>query len=61
MTIFKDRTFTWYQTGALKISVLAFGLAIGAYWPDVFEPYATILLLIGIVFAIYVVIVSLKQ
>jgi len=61
MNIFSNRTFTWWQIGLFKLSVLTFGIAIGAYWKDVFLPYFTALLVIAVVSGLYVAYVFVKQ
>lgn len=53
MNIFKSTKFTWWQLGILKWTTLFFGLAIGSLWPTIFAPYATILLGVAIIAAIY--------
>lgn len=60
MNIFKSTKFTWWQLGVLKWATLFFGLAIGALWPEIFAPYAKILLGIGIVAGIYLAFVWCK-
>lgn len=53
MNIFKSTKFTWWQLGILKWATLFFGLAIGAMWPEIFAPYAKMLLVIGVIAGIY--------
>ena len=61
MHIFSNSTFTWRQIGLFKLSVLTFGIAIGAYWQDVFLPYFTSLLAVAAVSGLYVAYVYFKQ
>ena len=61
MNIFSNSTFTWWQIGLFKLSVLTFGIAIGAYWQDVFLPYFTTLLVVAVVSGLYVAYVYFKQ
>jgi len=61
MNIFSNSTFTWWQIGLFKLSVLTFGIAIGAYWQDVFLPYLTPLLVVAVVSGLYVAYVYFKQ
>jgi hypothetical protein len=61
MRFFKDYTFTWWQTGILKIAMVCIGIAIGANWPEVFTQYITILLVFGIALGIYVAAISFKK
>jgi len=61
MTIFSNSTFTWWQIGLFKLSVLTFGVAIGAYWQEVFLLYFTPLLVVAVVSGLYVAYVYFKQ
>ena len=61
MNIFKKYTYNWWQIGLLKLALFSFGIAIGAYWHEVFFQYITILVSIGVVLAVYIGFVSLKQ
>ena len=61
MNIFKSTKFTWWQLGILKWATLFFGIAIGSLWPEVFAPYATTLLIIGLVAGLYLATVWLKK
>jgi len=61
MDILRNSTFTWWQIGLFKLSVLTFGIAVGAYWQDVFSPYLTTLLVVAIVSGLYVGYVWFKQ
>lgn len=53
MDIFASRTLTWYEVGAIKLSVLLIGIAIGAYWPETFLPYLTLIVIVGIAAGLY--------
>jgi hypothetical protein len=59
--MFKIRTFKWWQIGLLKLALLAIGVAIGAYWPEVFSPYIIGLLVVGIALGIYLAFATSKQ
>ena len=61
MNIFSNSTFAWWQIGLFKLSVLTFGIAVGAYWADVFLPYFTPLLIVAAVSGLYVAYVYFKQ
>lgn len=54
MNIFGNKTVTWWQVGLLKLSVGAFGVAVGAYWSDIFLPYLTPIIVIAIVSGLYI-------
>jgi hypothetical protein len=63
MKIFKDYTFNWRQIGIFKISLISFGILIGAYWHDLFLN-GNVMAVLAIVFAVstaYTVYVSIKQ
>jgi len=59
--IFRDYTFTWWQAGILKVSVVCIGVAIGANWPEVFAKYTTLLIVIAVVLGIYLAVISFKK
>ena len=40
--MFRDYTMRWWQVSLLKVSLAAFGLAVGATWPGAFEPEAPV-------------------
>jgi len=61
MKIFKNYTYSWWQIGLLKLALLCFGVAIGAYWHEVFSGYITILIVAGIILGIYIGFISLKK
>lgn len=61
MNIFKKCTLEWWEVSLLKIAVLAIGLAVGATWPEVFEPYITFLVALGLVLGIYIGSIWLKR
>jgi hypothetical protein len=61
MNIFKKSTFTWWQIGLFKLSLLTLGIAIGAYWQETFLPYLTALLVVAIVSGLYIAAVYAKQ
>jgi hypothetical protein len=57
MNIFKSTTFTWWQLGMLKWTVLFIGLVIGALWPTYIIPFVPVLLVVAAVETIYLIIV----
>jgi len=61
MNIFGKGTFTWWQMGMFKFSVLALGIAIGAYWSDIFLSYLGALLALSILIGVYIGYLWLKQ
>lgn len=61
MNILKSFTLNWWQLGIFKITVLAFGIAIGTYWHEFFSAYLPILILIAVVCGLYIASVWWKQ
>ena len=61
MNLLKSFTLKWWQGSLLKISMLAAGIAIGAYWYNIFMPYLTWLIVIAVVLGAYVSYVWWKQ
>jgi hypothetical protein len=61
MNIFKTFTLKWWQTGLLKLGMLALGIAIGAYWHDVIGGYLLILIAVAAVSLAYVTYLWWKQ
>ena len=61
MNPFKSYTFTWWQIGVFKLALLAIGVAIGAYWHQLFEANLVALLVVAILASAYIAYVSLKQ
>lgn len=57
---FKSKVVSWKDVAVLKTSVLLVGVAIGAFFPEVFAPYAGILLALGIALGVYVAFVWLR-
>jgi hypothetical protein len=61
MTLFKSYTYRWWQIGLFKLALLAIGIAIGAYWQEIFLPYLAVVLAVGIVLGVYIALVSFRQ
>lgn len=61
MNIFGKGTFTWWQMGIFKIALLSLGVAVGAYWQEVFSQYLTALIVIAVVAGVYIAYVWFKQ
>jgi hypothetical protein len=61
MKFFKSFTFAWWQLSLLKLSMVAFGLAVGSTWPGVFAGWRDLLLILFVVTAFYLSYVWLKQ
>lgn len=39
--IFREYTMSWWQVSLLKVSMAAFGLALGATWPGAFQGWVS--------------------
>jgi len=61
MKIFKSYTLTWWQMGVFKLALLAIGVAIGAYWHELFAGALTALVVFAVVAGAYIAYVTLKQ
>ncbi len=61
MNIFKTGSYTWWQIGLLKLTLLAIGIAIGANWPEVFVEYTTALIVVAVVLAAYLIYAWFKE
>lgn len=53
MQIFKNVNFKWWQVSALKVSVLLFGIVIGAIWPEKFQAYLHQMFAASLILGIY--------
>jgi hypothetical protein len=61
LTVFKSCTFTWWQMGLLKLSLLSSGIFVGSIWPGVFVSWRGLLAVFFVVPAFYVNYVWLTQ
>jgi len=53
MKLFGTYKLEWWQIGLIKITLLLFGIAIGAYWYSVWMPYLMTLLVVAVILALY--------
>jgi hypothetical protein len=61
MKLFKNVLWQWWEIGLVKWSSALFGLAVGAYWPQVFGPYVLPILFVGITLGLVVLFYWLKK
>ncbi len=61
MRYFRDYTLHWWQIGILKLCLMAFGLAVGATWPEAFIGWVAVLWIVFVVTAIYMYYVAIRQ
>ena len=61
MKIFDSFSLTWWQLGLFKTGLVAFGIAIGAYWSKVFSGHLYLLISVAAVCLIYVAFLRVKQ
>ncbi len=59
--IFKDITLKWWQVGIFKITIIAFGIAVGAYWAEFFVGSLKILVAIFILGWLYLAFVWMRN
>jgi hypothetical protein len=53
MKLFGTYKLEWWHIGLIKITLLLFGIVIGAYWYIFWMPYVVTLLVIAIILALY--------
>jgi hypothetical protein len=61
MNLFKSGTLAWWQVGILKLSVACIAIAIGANWPQIFQPLTLWLVIVGVLLGLYLVSVWYKK
>jgi hypothetical protein len=52
MKLLRTKIWCWYDIGLLKWSAMLFGVALGAFFADLFRSYVWIILLAAVLFAI---------
>lgn len=61
MHLFKNFNLSWWQVGVFKLTILAFGVAIGAYWSGFFLPYLMPLIIVFLAGGVYLFFVWWKE
>jgi len=61
MTLFQSFTFTWWQVGLLKLSLLSLGMVIGSTWSEVFAGWRDVLGVLFVVPAVYLTYLAFRQ
>ena len=61
MNILKPITLLWWQVSIFKLSLISAGVYIGATWPELFEKWTTVILVIFIVTTLYLLPVWFKN
>jgi len=61
VNIFKSFNLKWWQASLFKISMVAFGVALGTTWPEVFARWIFFIWLVFLTTAIYVTYIWWRQ
>lgn len=61
MNPFHDYTFQWWEVSILKFALLLFGIAIGAYWSDIFTDWIVLIFILALILGIYSSYAAFKQ
>jgi uncharacterized membrane protein len=61
MNLFKSFALKWWQAGLFKLGLLALGIAIGAYWHNIFGGFLPLLLAIGALCLWYIAVIWWQQ
>jgi fatty acid desaturase len=61
MNPFRDYKFKWWEVGILKFALLLFGIAIGAYWSEVFTDWLVLIFVAAFALGIYSSYIAFKQ
>jgi hypothetical protein len=58
--LFGSYTYTWWQMGVFKLSLLAIGLLVGAYFASAVMSAFWVLLTIAVISSAYIIVISLR-
>ena len=61
MKLFHNYTFTWWQLGVFKLSLISLGIIIGSYWADIANDYLWSLATVAVVSTVYIIYLDVKQ
>jgi hypothetical protein len=61
MNIFKTFTLKWWQGGIFKLGMWALGIAVGAYWHNIFAGFLAALVAIGVICLTYITYIWYQQ
>jgi hypothetical protein len=53
-------TFTWWQVGIFKVSLLSLGALAGSYWPELFSGMAIPLIVIAVLSTAYIMYIGMR-
>jgi hypothetical protein len=59
--ILKARKVPFWEEGLIKWSTLFIGIAIGAYWSDIFRHYVLLLVVVGLVVGIIAAFIWVRE
>jgi hypothetical protein len=59
MNLFSAYTYTWWQMGVFKVSLLAIGMILGAFLASVVLAWLWVFVVVAVISTIYVVVMSL--
>ena len=54
LNLFKTFSLKWWHAGIFKVGMLATGIAVGAYWHEIFGGYLQELIVVAVVSLAYV-------
>jgi hypothetical protein len=58
MRIIRNYTYTVWHIGILKLAMLLMGVALGAYWQEIFLPHVVLLFCLGLALGAFIAYIS---